>query len=372
MTALRPHPALLLAPLLLTFLAACSHQAEQDAATARAASAPRAVTVARAERRTMTDDLALSGSLVSREEAAVSSQLSGYPVASVLVDLDAEVKRGQPLVRLDDTLLRTDIAQSRAALAQQQVAAEKADAEAKRVAGLTGSGVLSSEAIAERMLAAKTAAAAVDQARAALNAQLVRQALMTIRAPVSGRILTRAVRPGDMAAQGTVMFTIARDDLVELDAEVPEQVLMTIHPNDRATVELANGKTIAGSVRLVSAAVDAQTKLGRARIALPVSRDLRPGGFAKATLSVQRADMLAVPSSALLHDANGASLMALDRDDRVHTIPVKEGVTAGGWTALVNGPAAGTPVLTGGQGFVLDGDKVKPDYTAPIAGAAPR
>lgn len=356
---MRHHTSLTLLALPL-LLAACSNRKSDDAETARAASAPRAVSAAVVTQRPMANDLSLSGVLVPREEAAVSSQLSGYPVESVLVDQDDQVRAGQPLARLDDTLLRADIAQQRAVLAQQRIAAERARAEANRVNGIEHSGVLSAEAIAERRLAARTADATVAQAQAALHSLLVKQGLMTIRAPVGGRILSRAVRPGDIAAPATIMFRIERDNLVEVDAEVPEQSIDLIRPGQAATVELPSGVKLAGKVRLVSAEIDAQTKLGRARILMAPNRDLRPGGFADVRLAVARHDAPAVPVSAVRHDASGASVMALDKANRVHVTPIRTGITSAGWIALLEGPPPGTRVLTGGQGFLLDGDTVKP------------
>lgn len=344
----------------LAILAGCSGKDADDAATARAAAAPRAVSTATIVQRPMTSELALSGVLVSREEAAVASQLAGYPVARVFVDQDDQVAAGQPLARLDDTLLRADIAQQRAVLAQQRIAAEKARTEAGRVAGLEQSGVLSAEAIAERRLAARSADATVAQAAAVLQSLMVKQGLMTIRAPVGGRILSRAVRPGDIAAPGTVMFRIERDDLVEADAEVPEQSINLIRAGQQATVVLPTGARIPGTVRLVSAEIDAQTKLGRARVLMAPNRDLRPGGFAEVRLATGLRAANAVPEAAISTDASGSSVMALDRADRVHVTAVRTGVHADGWVVLEEGPPPGTRVLTGGQGFVLDGDVVRP------------
>lgn len=51
---------------------------------------------------------------------------------------------------------------------------------------------------------------------------------MTVRVPTAGHILQRTARPGDSSASGTVLFTIARDNLVELDAEIPEAAMSQI------------------------------------------------------------------------------------------------------------------------------------------------
>jgi HlyD family secretion protein len=324
----------------------------------KAADQPLTVSVARVQTRSLAAGLTASGLLVSREEAAVSPELSGYRVARVFVEEGAHVRAGQPLAQLDDTLLRAQIEQSQANLRLQQVAAEKADAEARRVEGLDDQGVLSQEAIAERRLAARSQQASVGVAQAQLNDLKTRQARMTIRAPVSGVVLERTVRPGDASSPGTPMFRIVRDGLVELDAEIPEASLAKIHAGDRAEVELPSGAKITGVVRLVSPRVDVQTKLGRARIALPVRADLRPGGYARAVFSQAASAVPTVPEAALRFDTTGASVMTVAADGRVARTPVRTGSRAGGFVELVQGPPVGSRVALGGSAFVTDGDKV--------------
>lgn len=353
--------------LLSAFLAlsACSG----GALPAADADVPRTVPFVMIEQRTLSSGLSVSGRLVSREEAAVASQVGGYRVARVLVDQDDPVKAGQPLALLDDTLLRADINQQRAALAQARVAIEKADSEAGRVAGLDGSGVLSDESIAQRRLAARTARATLDQARAQLSAQLIRQSLMVVRAPASGRILTRSVRPGDVSSVTSVMFTIGNGNEVELDAEIPEQMMGDIHVGDAAMVTLASGAQVEGHVRFVSAQVDESTRLGRARIRLPARGDLRPGGFASAAMGGGAERVSAVPEAALSYNADGASISVIDRRDMVRVMRVVPGKRSGGYVELREGPPVGTRVLSGSQDFVLDGDKVTP-RPAPSAAKA--
>ena len=103
----------------------------------------RAVRVSTVEQRPMAGGLSASGLLISREEAAVNPELSGYRVAKVYVEVDARVREGQPLAQLDDTLLKSQIAQQTALVAQQQVAADQAASQAHDVEGLDSQGVLS-------------------------------------------------------------------------------------------------------------------------------------------------------------------------------------------------------------------------------------
>jgi HlyD family secretion protein len=341
-------------------LGACS----KKETAAAAAAAPTAVRVAQVEVRPVGGGLTTSGLLIPREEAGVSAELAGYRVAQVLVEEGDYVKRGQPLARLDDALLRSQVDQSRATLVQQQVAAERAEAEAARVAGLDNQGVLSEEAIAERRLSARSARAAVAVAEAQLRDLQTRQARMTIAAPVAGRVLERTVRPGDASSPSTTMFRILRDGLVELDAEIPEAELARIQVGSRATVRLPSGAEVAGVVRIVSPRVDQATKLGRARLQLPVRADLRPGGYAQATFSQGGRSVTAVPETAIRYDADGAAVMVVEPNNRVRRVAVRTGTRAGGWVELLQGPPAGARVALGGSAFVLDGDLVRPVQAA--------
>jgi HlyD family secretion protein len=352
-----PCKTLILCALALVGLQACHKRAPQ------AVEAPRAVRVAPVRLAPLASALDLSGYLTSREEAAVTSELSGYRVAKVLVDQDDWVKAGQPMVVLDDTLLRAQIDQMKAALTQQQLAAERTASQARNVADLDNKGVLSQEDIDTRRFAAKSAQAQVLAAAAQLADLQTRDARMTIRAPVSGRVLARSVRPGDLsagAASGQPLFRIARDGLVEVEADTPDADLGRIHPGQAAQVTLPDGAVVRGQVRLIEPEIDSQTRLGHIRIALPVREDLRPGGYARALLPDVVASSLVAPDRAVVYGADGTFVQVVGPDNRVHRVLVKTGARAKGMVALLEGPPAGSRVLVTGASFVLDGDLVSP------------
>ena len=322
---------------------------------------PRAVRVVTVESRLMGGAIEASGVLVPREEAAVSPELSGYNVAKVFVEADAVVKQGQPLAQLDDTLLRSQIAQQTALVDEQKAAAEQASQQAADVAGLDNQGVLSKEQIDQRRFQSRTAQAALAAQEAQLKDLQTRDGLMTIRAPVAGLILQRNVRPGDVAAPGgTPMFTMARDGLIELDAQLAEGDFGGIKVGDPVTVTLPDGTKTMGTVRLIMPAINQQTKLGDVRISLPNSTNLRPGGFGRASFGGGGARQLAVPETAVRYDADGAVVMTVDDTNHVHQAQVRTGQHSGGYVQLISGPPAGTRILLAAAVFVLPGDKIDP------------
>lgn len=318
---------------------------------------PQAVTIATVQFRQVDGGLTASGRLVPREEMAVAADLSGYRIARVLVEEGAFVKAGQPLAILDDSLLVSQISQLRATLAQQGVVYEQARDKANRVSGIENEGVLSSEAVAERKFTVRNAAAARDATNAQLGDLLVRQAHMVIRAPEAGLVLERTARPGEPSSSGTTMFTMARDGLLELYAEMPEAAVREVRVGDPAKVTLASGRVLDGKVRLVGERVAETTGLVIARVALPVDPELRQGGFASAQFA-NRARILAVPEAAVHYDADGANVMAVDDKNRVRRIKVRTGVHSAGLVELREGPPAATRVAVKGAAFTLDGDQV--------------
>jgi HlyD family secretion protein len=324
----------------------------------------RTVRVAMVAIRPLTGGLETSGILVPREEAAVNAEqlLDGYRVLKVFVEADANVRQGQPLAQLDDTLLRSQIAQQQAQVAVQKVAADQADQQAKDVEGLDKQGIISTEQIDQRRFQARSAHASLDAQIAALRDLQTREARMIIRAPVAGLVLTRNVRPGDIASAGgtSPMFTMARDGLVELEAQVAEGDMAGIHVGDAVQVKLPDGSVVSGSVRLIEPSIDPQTKLGKIHIRLPLNPNLRPGGFGRASFTGLTRTVSTAPETAIRYDADGASVMVVEANDRVQQVPVKTGAHEGGYVELVQGPPEGSRVLLGSSAFVLPGDVVNP------------
>ncbi len=351
-------------------LAGCRKPVETQTETQRA----RAVTAIRIEPRAVAGSLAASGDLVPLEEAAVLPEVNGYRVARVLADVGQSVRAGQTLVQLDSTLIQSQVLQAEALAAQAEVQAQQAEEQAARVRDLDGSGVLSQEQIDQRRFQARAARATAKAQAANLRDLRTRSSKLAVAAPVSGLILEKTVRPGDLSAGGaTPWFRMARDGVIELSADLSEDDLSRIRLGQTATVTLPSGASVAGRVRLISPQIDPQTKLGEVRITLPVRADIRAGGFGRAVFDDASATVLAVPETAVRYDADGASVMVIGADNRVKRVLVQAGARGGGLVQLVKGPPAGSRIVANAGALFLDGDLVRPTDTAPAAkGAAAR
>lgn len=332
----------------------------------KADASAQAMRVVRVEKRTVADGMTATGRLVIREEAAVGAEIAGFPVLEVRADVGDWVKKGQPLAVLDGTLLRAQIAQAEANLAQLESSAKFREGQAQRVAGLETTGALSVEAIEQRRAEAVSARAAVAASKAGLEEMRTRERRLVLRAPVSGMVLQRNINPGVISSVGgaSPYFRIARDGLVELNAELPTDLLAQLKTKEKAQVVLSNGKTIHGSIRFLSPTVQEATSLGNARIALPFDPDLRAGSFAEARFSEGKREVLTVPSSAVRYEAGGPVLMVVNEANKVQKASVKLGRRYGDLLEVLDGAPAGTRVLETGTAFTLEGDVVRPVESA--------
>ena len=222
-------------------------------------------------------------------------------------------------------------------------------------------GAFSKELLEQRRMEAASAKAALAASQASVNEMKVREARMTLRAPVAGVVLQRSIRPGDISGSAAgPYFRIAREGLIELDAELPDAKLSLLKEGNPASVKLTTGEVIQGKIRFISPRVDLNTSLGRARIQLPFDKALRPGSFAEARFGSTSSGVISVPASAIRYEAGGASVMLVSADNRVKQVPVKLGDRAGDYVQLIEGPPAGSRVLAIGSSFTLDGDLIQP------------
>ncbi len=327
----------------------------------------RTVRVVTLENRLLNGALAASGDLVSREEASVFPEVTGFRVSKVLVDVGDTVKKGQTLVTLDPALVEAQLAQAEAVAAQAQVQSQQAADQANRVKDLDNAGVLSQEQIDQRRFQARAAQATAGAQAAALKDLRTRIAKLQVTAPVSGLVLERTVRPGDISATGgaTPWFRLARDSEVELAAQLSEDDLVKIKPGQHAVVTLPNGETVQGVVRLVSPQIDNQTKLGVVRIHLPVNPEIRVGGFARAVFTEASGMVPAAPETAIRFDADGASVMVVGPNNHVKHVAVVTGQRGGGYVQLTQGPPVGSRIVQNAAAFLIDGDLIRPDSGAP-------
>ncbi|WP_374515126.1 efflux RND transporter periplasmic adaptor subunit [Brevundimonas sp.] len=310
-----------------------------------------------------------SGTVSAWEEVPVGAETGGLTAVSVLVDEGSYVRQGQPLVRMNDALLRAQVRQQQAAVQTAEANAARDDAALSRAQELKERGFLSQASLDTALANQRASQANLAAARAALAETQTRLSQATLRAPVSGLVISRSVTRGQIVAAGTELFRIVRDGRLELDARVPETELNLVRAGQSATISSDEVGQTTGRVRIVTPEVDPETRLGVARIALTGAGGFRPGMFARARIEAGSQPALTVPTAAVLYRENRAGVFVLGEGGRVRFQPVTV-LSRTDQRSALSGLTAGVRVVVEGAGFLADGDRVR--VVAPAAPATAR
>jgi cobalt-zinc-cadmium efflux system membrane fusion protein len=135
----------------------------------------------------------------------------------------------------------------------------------------------------------------------------------TLRAPIEGDVVARAVNPG-MEVQGLydggdapALFTIGELDAVWVVADVHERDLGRVKPGAAVTVRVVAypERRFTGQADWLSADLDPKTRTAkmRSRLANP-DRALKPEMYATVAIAVDAGEVLAVPRAAILRLEN--------------------------------------------------------------------
>jgi RND family efflux transporter MFP subunit len=294
------------------------------------------------QRMSVQREVDLSGTLMSPEQAKISSEVAGI-VREVRVQLGTEVRAGDVLVRLEPSELKFALDRAESALRQveaqlgidraqdkqpppddqvasvRQAMANRDDAKAayERAQNLNGRGLLTraDRDTAETRLKVTEAnyqaaldtvhslKASLQDRRASFELAQKKLSDAVIKAPVAGSISERLVQPGEFIRENTPVATIVQMSPLKLKTAIQEKNASLIHPGQAVEfdVEAFFNRKFKGKIAYVSPSVDQATRTFAVEAMVDNSdRQLKPGFFAKGVVltSVDQ-QVLAVPEDAV-------------------------------------------------------------------------
>jgi RND family efflux transporter MFP subunit len=302
------------------------------------------------------------GTISARYDMPIGVEGDAGRVAALYVEAGDRVKKGQVLARLNVAVLEPQVTNLEAALEQSRAEAELADAEYHRAIAVGASGALSAEETQRRKSTAVTAAAKVKVAAAMLAEGQAKLARAEIRAPVDGVILTRNVEVGQTVSPGgDALFRLSENGEVELRGQVAEQDLPLLKLGQEASVKLTGTSgTYPGTVRLLGAVIDPQTRLGTVRVALKPDPNLRPGAFARAEVTVSNAERTVLPQTAVLTDDRGTYVLIVSAQNKLERRAVHVSGIAGNGVTISDGVKNKEAVVATAGAFLQEGEVVNP------------
>ncbi len=301
-----------------------------------------------------------TGTIEARHALPIGNSGDTQRITAVYVQVGDHVRRGQLLAKLDDSVLAPQVAQLTAALEQARAQAALSAAEYRRGVAVGPSGGLSAQDIEKLKATSIMDAANIKVVSAQLAVMRAKLALTRIIAPVDGIVLTRNAEVGQIAASGgPALFDLEDSGQVEMIGQVAEQDLADLKVGQSAAVSLiGNPRPYAGRIWLLGAVIDPQTRLGEVRIALPPDPALRPGAFARSTVTLARAERPVLPETAVMADSAGSYVYVVGRNGQVQRRTVTVGSVTPAGVVITQGLSGRERVVAMDGGFLHSGEKV--------------
>ncbi len=354
-----------------------------------------------------------SGRTAAYQTADVRPQVSGV-IDEVLFREGSNVKKGQPLYRINTDNYTTSVASGQAAVAQAQAnrqtaIANNANAKAElasrqaslaqaindfqRLKGLVEIDAISKQQYDQAQTQVRTAQAALESARAAvgqteasirsaeagiktaqsnLDASALDLNRTIVRAPLTGRSDRSSVTAGTLvnASQSEPLVTISRLDPIYVDISQSSSELLQLRQQiadgsaqpgmNSVELVLEDGSVypVRGKLALSEAKVDQSTGAVTLRAIFPNPNNvLLPGMYVSARLTQSVIPNAAlVPQSAVMRTPKGDSqVYIVDENNQIQVRPVTINGTYDGQWVVTDGLSSGDKLV------VIGGSKVKPE-----------
>lgn len=342
-------------------------KAQQEALAAQAAQraeAPielAATDVVRVKTRSLSQGLAISGTLKAANSATIKARVAGELQALTLREGDF-VKAGQVVARIDPT-----DAQARVRQAQQQAESAKAQVDMARRTfenntSLVQQGFISRSALDTSIssLAAAEANFKAAQAGADMAGKTLEDTVL--RAPLSGQVSQRLAQNGERVAIDGRVLEIVDLGRLELEASLSAADSLLVQVGQQARLQIEGvGAPITARVLRINPIVVAGSRSVVTYLALDPVPGLRQGLFAQGTLVTGRTDAPSVPLSAVRTDKPAPYVQLLSNNRVVHQ-PVElgaRGESDGQAVVAIKGAPDNSDLISGSIGTLREGTAVK-------------
>ena len=296
----------------------------------------------------------LSGNIVAKQDAQLSPLESGL-VKEILVDAGDKVTAGQPLLTLDSTIAKLQLAQVKANLESANVQLTEAKRQLDEVISLAKRKVVADSLLAERRAALANAEAGLSNAKAQVSLQQEVVKRHTLVAPFDGVIARRVVDVGEWVGQQSQIFQLVSDKSLRLIANLPQEHLLTLKENEATKVVVT--PDVMKDLRLtlpLSKIVTVSESVSRTvqlRIDLPDRKELFPGMSARVKIELfsQSEGFAWIPVTALKKHPDGGNSVFIVENNRATRIKVKQIKSRAEQIAVTGLPTKSVVVTTGAE-----------------------
>jgi membrane fusion protein, multidrug efflux system len=314
--------------------------------------------------------IAAPGTVEPLANVAVKTRTDGQIIEVLFKEGDA-VLEGDVLFRLDDRLVKAQIAQAQASISKDQASLRDAEATLARREALIGKQIVTEASLDQSRFAVEGLKASIAAGQALLESQKTQLDYLTIRAPITGRTgsLNAKIGATVRGIDALPLVTINQTKPILVSFAVPQIELPALRRalQSKASAEIfvpgAGRQAVRGSISFIDNQVDKQTgNITIKVVAENADEALWPGLSVEVALTVEvKSNMLSAPASAVLPAQQGMIAWVIGSDNKVAPRVVTVDRIVGQTVFLSSGLAAGDRVVTDGQLRLAPGTAVTVD-----------
>ncbi|WP_367606302.1 efflux RND transporter periplasmic adaptor subunit [Legionella sp. W05-934-2] len=295
---------------------------------------------------TMADKFETVGNLESTDQIDISSEYAGQ-IKAIRFTAGSDVKRGQLLIELDDTMIKNEMATAKHRLALSESNYERINKLAQRR--------MASDQSLEEL---KTDWQEKKNAYLATRAQLNK---LKIKAPFEGTLGDRHISVGQYIKVGEPLVKLVAQNNLKLQYHLPERYLANLGKGQKVVLETDAfpNQQFSGQVTFIDPTLDPATRSIRIEAEIPnTDHRLLPGMFVRLTHSFGNDHArLFVPEESLIPTINGQKIfIAIDKQAK--SVMVQTGIHHKGMTEITKGLDADSLIITRGQHRLKDGANI--------------
>ena len=372
---LRPLPLILILALSVS-LAACN---KSDAKTDKKDDdkTPAKVVVAPEDLITTKDSMIASGPVITgsiqpERKADLRAEVSAV-VLQVLKENGDVVRRGDVLVKMDETAIRDNLSSAEDAARSATQALEQAGRNLQRLKTLRESGMTSLQALDEaevRRNAAQSELSAAN-ARAATARQQIQRTV--VRAPFDGVVSERKVSAGDTASIGKELLKVLDPSSMRFEGRISADKVAQVKLGQTVNFRI-NGypQDFRGKVTRMNPSANDVTRQVEILVAFSDAAQPRVSGlYAEGNIATTQSAALTLPETALIKSGDKVSVWRI-KDQKLSKVDLTVGPRDArtGYYEVKSGLASGDVVMRTPSSSFKEGQTVEDAVSRPIQPAS--
>jgi membrane fusion protein (multidrug efflux system) len=371
-------PRRLFVPLILAtaLLAACGKGGPGGSAQSGAKAVPPILLLAPEDLRTLSlsaraQGPVVTGSIQPERRADLRAEVSSV-VLQVFRENGEAVRRGDPLVRLDDTAIRDSLQSAEESVRAVSQAFDQAERQVQRHKTLQAQGMTSMQALEDAEVRRNNAQSELVAARARVVSARQMMHRTEVRAPFDGVVSDRKVSAGDTAAAGKELVKVIDPRSMRFEGLVSADRMHELKVGQRVSFRV-NGyphNDFDGTIKRIDAAANATTRQVEVIVSFNGTEMPKVAGlYAEGRIEAGASQMLTVPESAVVRSGEATHVWRV-KEQALQKVAVQLGERDArrGDYPVLSGLAAGDRVLRAPGSTLVDGQKV--EFAAPSGGAA--